>query len=218
MIDPQSPKPTRRGCLFYAVSLALVLFLMVIIGAGAGYLALRKAVNKWTQTSPVQVEREQVSQAEAAALQRKLQAFRNALSAGKAGAPLNLTDHELNGLIATSPDLQGLDGKLHLAAREGRLEGKVSLPLDETGVSFLKGRYLNGVGTFKPSISNGQLRVMIQDFQVDGQPLPRRWMNMLQKFNLAEKLNQNPEATAVVQKLKDIDVRSNAVEIVPLQE
>jgi len=205
----------RRGCLFYAVVIAGVLVLLLLLGLVAGYYGLRKAVTTYTATAPASLPEVQAPPAEVSAVQKRVDNFRDNLRARLPAPPLVLTDREINALITSSAEFKELSDKLRLRIENGRLRGQISLPLEETGVGFLQGRYLNGIGTFQARIDEGRLRVTLAEMEVNGKPLPARWMSRLRNINFAQKVNEDPQLSTALGALQSIEAKNNTLVLTP---
>ncbi len=203
----------RRGCLFYAVLVGVILLLLLLAGLGVGYLTVRSAINHWTDTKPSALPQTQISQAEAAQVQQRISSFKERLNAGASASPLELSPREINGLISTSPEYAEVKDKVSVDIVDGQLRGQVSVPLDKTGLG--KGRFLNGTGMIKARLENGSLVVNLDSFQVNGKPLPEMVMSRLRSVNFAEGLKKDSQATAILSKLARIEVKDGKIVIVP---
>src|SRR6266404_9948932 len=149
------PPPKQRGCFFYGCVTALVILLFMGI---AGFFAVRYALNKfvalaeqYTEATAMTLPKVQMSPADYEQLQKRVSAFKDALNARRAIAPLVLTADDINALIGNDPAWNGLNGKVYVSIEGDRIRGRVSIPLREfagrvPGLSRLKGRYLNGSG------------------------------------------------------------------------
>jgi hypothetical protein len=205
------PKPRRRGCLFYG-GITLVVFLVLVLGGILfGLHMLQRMVTTYTDTAPMALPQEKLPEPQLKQLERRLDAFRDAVQEGKPTPPLVLTAPELNSLIATETDLRTLRGKVHLAPKGDQLEALVSLPLDQTGFRLVRGRYLNGTGVFGVSLTNGVLRVSPESFIAKGRPLPDRLLQLVRDQNFAKNLNENPRSAAALSRLDTIQIKDGKV-------
>jgi hypothetical protein len=96
-----------------------------------------------------------------------------------------------------------------------RIKAELSLPLQEVGWKMLRGRYLNGSGTFNVSLHDGVLFVAPQDIVVKGSPVPEVYMQGLRSQNFAEALTNQPDASAVLLGLQEIQVKDGKLVVVP---
>jgi hypothetical protein len=160
----------------------------------------------------------QMSQADIDKLKRRWAAFEEAVRAQRPTAPLVLTADEINALIASSPDQQSLKGKVYVSFDDDRVKGELSLPLQEIGWKMVKGRYLNGRGTFNVSLQHGVLSVAPQTIEVKGKPVPDMYMQAIRNQNFAAALTNQPNATALLQGLQDIHVKDGKLIVVPKEK
>ena len=80
---------------------------------------------------------------------------------------------------------------------------------------MMKGRFLNGDAAFKISITNGTVTLNVEQIIVDGRPFPDRFMDAIRSRNLATELNNNPRASAGLNRLQSIQVKDDKLVIVP---
>ena len=76
-------------------------------------------------------------------------------------------------------------------------------------ISKLKGRYLNADAAFKVSLENGLLLVTLETAAVKGRPLPARFINRVQKQNLAREVVNDPDNVAALRKYASITVTNS---------
>ena len=217
-MSEQPPKP-RHGCLFYGCITGLVLLVLIAVGGLVTFHYAKKAitglVNNYTDSQPMELPAVQMSQTDIGKLKERWKGFEDAVRAGRPTPPLTLTADEINALIASGPDQKSIKGKFYLSLDGDRVKGELSLPLQELGWKMVKGRYLNGSGTFNLSLQNGVLFLAPQTITVKGKPVPDMYMQGLRNANLAASLTNQPDASAVLQNLKEIQVKDGKLTIVP---
>jgi hypothetical protein len=218
LMNDQPPKP-RRGCFFYGCISGLVLLLILAIG---GLLAVHYAKKKvtaliaeYTDSQPATLPTAQISAADLDQLKQRFAAFDQAVRAGQPVPPLTLTANEINALVASGKDQQWLKGKVYVSFDGDRLKGEMSIPLNDIGWKMFRNRYLNGSGTFKLALQKGVLFVAPQTIVVKGKPVPEMYMQGLRNANFAAALTNQPDAMAVVQHLKDIEVKDGKLIVTP---
>ncbi|HWI57312.1 MAG TPA: hypothetical protein VNZ22_08800 [Bacillota bacterium] len=212
------PAKPRRGCLFYGFIIGSVLLLAILAALLLGLHYFKQMLNEYTDTRPMPLPTVEVSSAEAEALQRRVEVFRDALRAGRPTAPLAMTGEEIDVLIATTPNLQGVKTNVYVTIEGNHLKGQMSIPMEQVGLPVFKGRYLNGTGTFGLWLQNGQLHVSVQSFEVKGKPLPEVYMSKIQQQNLARNLNRNPSVSIGLDKLQDIQIKDGKLILIPKPE
>ena len=213
MTDPTA-KP-RRGCFFYGCISGLVLLVLILGALTAGLHVVKKAVNQWTDSQPMEVPTEQMPQAEMDKLKQRFDAFEEAVRAQRPTEPLILTADEINALIGSVPHKKRLEGKFHVSLEGDQIKGEMCVPLAEVGLTMFRGRYLNGSGTFSLAFSNGVLFVAPQAIIVKGKSLPEAYMKTLRRGNVAAGLTNAPATAAVLRGLEDIQVKEGKLVVVP---
>jgi hypothetical protein len=201
--------PKKRGCLFYGCLAVIIFSLAASLLAYLGYRSLRNSLARFLDTTPVPIETVEISPAERDGLQQRLAAFKEAMDGQKIPRELTLTARDLNALIADQvPEWKG---KVFAMIDNGRIKGRISLPLENFGPFKLKGKYLNGAATFKASLEAGTLNVTIEQVEVKGQPLPAWILSKVRAQNLAQGLPSDPGRAQTIQKLESLRVVNDVV-------
>lgn len=211
----EQKEKVRRGCLVYTLVVVSVLFLVVLAGGLVGLKCFKHMLDDYTSTihSPVPVV--ELSSEELKALQTRIRDFRVSLGGGHTAQPLELSDREINGLIAAEPELDAVKGKLFITIDDGHIRGKISAPLEQLNLAVFKGRYLNGEAEFDLSFANGTLRLSPRSITVRGRPIPEVYQESISRQNLARDLNSNAEAAEVLQHLDKVYLHGDKVVLVP---
>ena len=213
----QPPKP-RKGCFFFGCITSLVLLVLLLGALLLGLHYVKKLVNRFTDTQPMELPTVQMSQPEIDKVKERFEAFKAAVRERRPTKPLVLTADEINALIASGPDQQALKGKFYVRLEGNQLKSEVSLPLQDVGLRMFKGRYLNGSATFDLAFRNGVPFVSAQSILVKGKPLPELYMREIRKENLAASLVNEPDAVAVLQGLQDIQVKDGKLVLEPKEK
>ena len=218
-MNGQPVKP-RRGCLFYGCITGLVLLLLLLVallfGIRFGMKKLSGLVNEYTESTPLTLPTVRISPADIDREKQRWQAFEEALRAQRPSAPLVLTADEINALIASGPDKQSMKGKFYVLLDGDQVRAELSLPLQEQlPWKMVKGRYLNGSGTFNISVQDGVLFVAPRTIEVKGKPVPDMYLQGLRQQNFAQGLANEPNAAAVLRGVQDIQVKDGKLIIVP---
>jgi hypothetical protein len=216
-VTGQVPK-AHRGCFFYGCITSLVLLALMLGALLIGLHYVKKMVNRYTDTQPMEVPTAQMPQGEVNKLKQRFEAFEQAVREQRPTQPLTLTPDDINALIASGPEQQPLKGKFYVSLEGDQLKGQVSVPLQHVGLGMFRGRYLNGRATFNLAFRNGALFVTAQTLAVKGSPLPETFMQQIRKENLAANLANEPRAVAVLQGLEDIRVSDGKLVIVPREK
>lgn len=213
----QAAKP-RRGCFFYGCITSLVLLVIMLGALMVGLHYVKKMVNQFTDSQPMELPTVQMPQDEIDKLKQRFEAFQKAVREQRPTEPLALAADDINVLIASGPKRQDLKGKLYVGLEGDQVKGEVSVPLREIGLSMFKGRYLNGSATFNLSFSNSVLWVAPQTIIVKGRPVPEMYMQEIRKQNLAAALANEPAAVAVLKGLQEIQVKDGKLVVVPKEK
>ena len=222
----------KRGCFFYGCIISLILLLLVLAGVGfVGWYAvhtLRGYVAQYTDTTPMVLEKVELPADQLKRLDERVAAFGNAVGAHSNTPPLVLTGPEINAwltekidaMAATNDAMKDFKGTFFISLEGEEIKGQVSLPLDGLAkVPFfkmmnVKGRYLNGGGTFKAYIMNGDLFVFAQSLDVKGKAMPEQMMAGMRQQNLADSINKQQNSKPF-QQFESIQVKDGTMIITP---
>lgn len=209
-----SPERKGRGCFFYG---CLTLVIVILVGTVGTVLGVRHFVNKavlqYTDAQPADLPKSDITPAEAAEVKTRFSTFQEGVKSGKATPSLVLSGRELNGLLASNPDLSKLKDKIYLSIDKDTLKGEVSIPLPEIGLGRYPGRYLNGSATLKASLENGVLIVTLQSLSVKGVAIPSQALTQLRAQNLAQDMYKDPRTAEWMRRLESITVKDGRIEI-----
>ncbi|MFA6561261.1 MAG: hypothetical protein WCV00_05080 [Verrucomicrobiia bacterium] len=213
--------PKKRGCLFYGCLTAIIITVLSVIGVGAlTYYGLSKFAGlavAYTDTSPMQLPKIEVSRPVYEALQKRVKDFKAAMDAGKSSL-LILTADELNALIAGDASKSQWKGRVWFAIKDGSVGCQLSMPLDAMsampGLGNLKGRYLNGSATVRATMETGTLVVTLQSLDVRGKPLPAEILNAVKRENLAKNAANDPEVAVFLDRLASVGIQDDKLILV----
>ncbi|MBI4061354.1 MAG: hypothetical protein HY403_07985 [Elusimicrobia bacterium] len=215
-VPGSSPVPAakKRGCLFYLgvaaglFAAAAILSLVLLISG------VRSLLRAYTGTSAVALPVAAMPEAELEALAERVKAFK-AKAEGAAGAAetLVLKEDEINALIAREPKLKPFEGKVHVALAGDTIRGRVSVPLDGTGIPFVGGRYLNGEIVLKASLNDGVLIATIDSIVLNEKPFSELVMSALRSENLAKDVYRRPETAEILRKFESAQVKDGMLSI-----
>lgn len=209
-MNNETQTPKRRGCLFYGCISLVVLFLIGAVLLGVLAINAPKILSRWavnyTAAAPAQLEKVEVPLAELRPIQEKVAAFQQAVRFQTNVVELTLTGHELNALINGDPSMKDFKDRIFVTIEGSAIRGQVSWPLQDFGPIRLKGRWLNGEVAFRPSLENGTLGVFVEDVRVKGQSLPGPLLAQFKRENLAQGLQNDPQASAEIRKIQSLRV------------
>jgi hypothetical protein len=210
--QPEIIEPKKgHGCFFYGCITALVLFVLVLIAIGVagylGYRAITGAINEYTDTAPDKLPVVTRSEDEMKDLHKKLDEFKAAMDSGKSSETLILTADDINALINEKEEYRGV---ANFSIDGDKITGKISFPLSKMKLPLVAGRYLNGTGTFRVSISNGSPVLNAESIEVKGKPVPEDFMKELRKKNLMEDVKE-PDASNWFKKVESLEVKDGKI-------
>ena len=194
------------GCLF---SFLLILILVVVVGF-TGYWFVKGQVNKYTADKPADLPIIEYSQVELAAIESRVEKFRETIEDGKTPDVLVLTADDLNALISKEDELKG---RVHVAIQEGQVLGEVSIPTDF--IPGGKGRYFNASATLNVSLDNGVLIVTLADATVNGERVPQEIIENIGKENLAEDIGKDPEVADILRRFDSLTIDEDKIILTP---
>jgi hypothetical protein len=220
----QIPPKKKHGCFFYGCITSLVLLLVAgIVIFFSVRFALHKfqdMVQQYTQTSPMAIEKVEMAPDDLKKLNARVDAFTTAINAHSNTVPLVLTGPDINALLAENPQIKPFKDSFFIALDGDKIKAQLSLPLDQLAdqpmfkMFNVKGRYLNGSGTFTASINNGSLSVFVQSLDVQGKPVPESAMANFRQQNIAANFNQTANPSPF-EKFQSIVVTNSTVVITP---
>jgi len=212
---PASPRsgPRRsrlKGCLIAAGIGLGVVVLVVAIVAGIAAWQFRRLRSEFTDTELKPLPIAEVDAETARRLGRSAEQFGRALKENRRGE-FTFTETQINQLIATLPDTQGLRGHATVAVAGDQLKVQTGVPLQQ--VPGFQGRYLNAEFTVDARIENGQLQVYVREVTVRGQPLPAVLVNRLRTQDLADRVLQDPDTRRFFSHIRTLHVANGAVQV-----
>jgi len=172
---------------------------------------VKGVVAEYTESQPMQLEKADVSPAKLEALQNRIKDFRDATANRTAPQELVLTADDINTLLANQPDLSDLADKVFVIIEDDQMKAKISWPLPDMGPLKLKGRYLNGIGTFKVSLTKGDLDVRLQDVEVKGKPIPPQILQELRKQDFGEEIQRDQQGAAAIRQIDSVEIKDGKV-------
>jgi hypothetical protein len=210
MSAPSQTPPVKRGCFLYGCITLLVVGLLAGLIGYFGFRYFMKAsdrlISEYTDTVPATLEKVEVSPARLQEVQQRVATFKEALDKQSSAQELALSAEDINTLIAGDPNFREWRDKLFVSIEGDQIKGQLSLPLQEIRWEKLKGRYLNGTATFKCSLENGALKVVLDDVVVKGKPLPPTLRGVFLHRDLLEDSRRNPKNASAVRQFDTIKV------------
>jgi hypothetical protein len=209
------PVPKRRGCLFYGCLTGAVLLLAFIVLVLVGVHYVKQKIYSVTDAQAMALPAVDISPARMAEVRGRLDAFKKALDAPGAARPLSLSGDDINALISGDPNWQRLKEHAYVEIQSNLFKGQVSIPLSETGLPLVKGRYLNGRAAIDVSLHSGVLYVGLAALEVKGKPVGESTMQQLRTINFAQNLGNDPKAAALFRRFESIEIKDGKLLITP---
>ena len=204
-------RKSSRSCCVYGCLITFLLAAFVVVGGGFGaYWWFTGQVNRYTADAPADLPIVELSDEELAAIQARVDKFKETIEAGETPEDLVLTAQELNALLTKDEDMRG---RVFVRIEDGEVSGDVSIPTD-----FLpggKGRFFNASATFEVSLDNGVLIVTLQDAEVKGEKLPQQFIDGMSKENLAKDAYKDPEVAATLRRIESISIEHDKIVLKP---
>jgi hypothetical protein len=191
-----------KCCLFGCLGAAVIGIIVLVAGFFGAKHMYGKLMNQYTQAQPQEMPQVQMSETEVLRVRQEWQAFKARTEAGEAGR-IELTDDQVNALIASEEDWAELKGRIFLRFEKGQVQGMVSMPLDEF-LPGAEGRYLNGEGTFNVSCADGRLHIYMKSLQLGDKQIPEQIMTGLKGTDLAEEIYTDSSNKETVEQLSRI--------------
>jgi hypothetical protein len=210
-----APRKPKKGCLFYLLLVGAVSIVVLLFGAYLGVRYAKKLVNQLTDAQPMRLPTVQLPEAQMFQLHDRVDSFREAVRDGDPAPPLALSPDELNALIETDPAMEALKNHLFVSITNSELHAQISFPAEDLGFDALRGRYINATGVFDVAVTNGALGITAESLMTKGKPIPRHIMRQIATQNLATKFNQDPHATAGLNKIQSVEVKDGKLVITP---
>jgi len=207
------PAAKDRGCLFYAGAAAAVLAAGAVLSVALLLAGTRSLLRTYTGTSPVVLPASSLPEAESEALAARFKRFKESVGRSPSAAPLVLGDVEINALIARDPRLKDLAGKVHISLSGDAIKARMSVPLDESGIPFVRGRYLNGEVAVKGSLDDGILIIAIDSIVLNDKTFSEAVMSALRSENLARDIYRRPKTAEALRKFESIRVKDGLLTV-----
>jgi len=206
----QTSKRRRKapGCLGWGCLTVALVGVIAILLVGAGFYRMYDGIRNFTSDRPMKVPKAQLTAAQLANVNTRIEAFTKGAEAGKSRR-LTLSMKELNVRINAWRPLRLRGVRLYVERIEnGHLVALVSMPFDAIPVASqvpgLRGRYVNGRARFAVSVNQGVLVVKLLGFEANRKRLPDEVLVEIGKENLAGVIVEDPGLRILVSKLKSI--------------
>jgi hypothetical protein len=208
MANEANPR-RKRGCFFYGCITLIVAMLVLAVAGIVMFRYVQRKVQDYADTKAMPIEKGDASPEKLNAIQKRIDAFKEAVATQSTAQELALSADEINTLLAAQPDLQRLSDRLSTFIEGDQLKAKLAWPLDDIG---FKGRYFNGTATLKVSANRGDLDLHIDDVQTQtGKALPGAVLENLRKHDFADDLQRDAQTAAALRMLDSVEVKDGRV-------
>ena len=214
-IMSDSNKKSGCGCLGKGCFVMVIIGVLFIGLTVWGYRKLATKAHRYTESKPAAVPEEKATEDEYKILVKRMDAFKNA--AHGSTETLELTAHDLNTLIAFSPDWEDVRGKIHASIDNDQMKLTGSLPL--SALPKLRDQYLNGLVYFTPSMDDKVFHLDIQRIKLakTGE-LSKVDVLAISNFSLAYLTNEllgDPVLGSVLIKAKTLKIKDGVIILTP---
>jgi hypothetical protein len=204
-----------RGCFFYGCITMIVVVIVGIVGIyfGARYV-VKKAVDLYTSKTPVAIAPVKLPAAEGERAQTRLDDFTKSFKEGKTPEPLTLTSDELDYLVRNSVEGKKLKDSAQVIITNDQIRAQISMPLGAIRPE-LSGRFLNGVATLSARVRNGAVVLDLDSVDVNGQPLPKQFLDSMRKQPIEWRPDANDRNAALIQNIGRIETKDGKLVLYP---
>jgi len=194
-----------KGCLIWTLCALGLLAIVLGVSAYLGYRKLVSLRDQYTETKPLVLPVTSYSEADLSKVKKRIDQFIDVAHGSPTNAELSLSANDINALLASS----GLSNRVYVMLTNKSLNGQISVPLEDVGIRFLKGRYLNGAGVFDVGCENGELTVKVKEIKVGGKPLPEYYMKNIRDVNYAQGMTTNAATQEALRRFQRVEIDDN---------
>lgn len=213
-----APPPKRRRWLRYVlISLGALVSLAILVAIGIA-VYFNHLVKTYTATKPLTLPSVELAPDAYESLVLRYTKFRADLEDRKATAPFIVSATDLNALIGKNPKAKEI---LCFQITNNQIQALFTVPTDEIGFlkqKHVKGRYLNGVVTFKLTFENGFLDLYVKGLTANDQTPPSWIVKQFKKKNLLGGLDKDHATLELLQELDDVTITNNLITFLPLKK
>lgn len=194
-----------------SVSMVVLIGLSVIAPPMMNYM-----VEAYTFAEPVVLPVVEFTDDEKGALEGRVEAFTDDLGSGMVIESMELSEDELNILVANDDTAS----KVHLKLRGSELVAEMSISLENDLViglwrSSMAGRYISGVARLGLEIEGDFLAVDLVSFRVKGKPVPNWLKRVLQREIDGLNWLESDEVREVIGGLEAISIDEGQLKLHP---
>lgn len=224
MEENQVKEVKGRGCLFYGLITAGLVFIGVLVGVYFGTRkAVRYAIEMYTTNAPTTIPTIQMAPAQQRSLVNGLLQQFEAGANNRGPSELVIGEQELNALIAQASDLKAYQRHVYLQPQGNELKAFISLPLDQfkpwqefaykMGGTNYAGRYMNGIAYATLVVTNGLLKIEPRKMVVAAKTLPDQFIKQFPWDTLTQPINENADFHAALQRVESVEIQEGQVRL-----
>jgi hypothetical protein len=203
------PQAGGCGCWVWGCLGVSALFLVLVGGVGfSAFWFAKGKLEAFTDTTPQKFPAIELSEEDVSALKERLHKFSQDLKEDEPTEDLFLTADELNALISSNPDMRG---RVFVRIEDDRIGGDISIPTDVLPFGMGTGRFFNASAEFDVSMENGVLIVTLADAKVQGQSLPKEFLDGLRKENIVRDIYKDPKNAEVLRRIEKVTIQDGKV-------
>ena len=216
-IREQPTQPERSVILKYAGFGCTGLLILSVVVGFIGFKVVQGWATDWTEqytdSAPVEVPEVEISEEEWEVISKRYDRFLVSLADESSSSTLRLSSKDINAMISRHETFSPFKGKIHVTIKDDRIHALISMSL-EMYEPFLKDRYINGTGIINLGMTESRLMLFVEEFKVDGVPLPSVFMDPFSAHNQADHANADPELPALLDKFDSITVEDGYLVLV----
>jgi hypothetical protein len=188
-LPPQQPQPTPpppqpvvilppkrgMGCFAGGCLIIIAVLAFIVVGGGIGaWFFYGKAVAMFTSPQSTDVRIENVSDNDLQNAENKLNLLGQATGSNQE-TTVEFSAAELNAMIAREPLFADLNNHARVAIADSFMTVEMSVPLDQTKLPKLRGRWFNGTARFGFSFNDDEFAFELKSGEANGQALPQEF-------------------------------------------
>ena len=179
-----SSQPGNRKWLIWLLSILGALVFLVALGVGGTVWYARRLARNLTEAQPASLPVVELTRDEQRRVERNLNEFLAACK-NRQARRIEFSAQDLNGIIGALDEFREARGKAAVEIVDGVPWIQASIPLRDSGVSWLRDRYLNARFRMDVRLEADGLRISVADVEVPGGQLPDWAMRRIQAEELA---------------------------------
>lgn len=178
-----SSQPGNRKWLIWLLSILGALVLLIALGVGGTVWYARRLAMKLTEAQPTNLPVVELTRDEQRRVERNLNDFLAACK-NRQARRVEFSAQELNGIVGALDDFREARGKAVIEIVDGVPWIQASIPLRDSGIAWLRDRYLNARFRLDVRLEADGLKASVAEVVVPGGQLPDWAMQRIQAEEL----------------------------------